>query len=280
MMTMTILEQAQAALEDVAGRTADLLRSLPTAQVPIPGSEWTVRDAAAHLASCDDIYSELANGVPSPIEALVGATGRPVRSGAHYRETVAINSARRLADIPETDPTRLAKLVVDGAQRLIDTTAGRPGDRPVTFHCGFPFTVEGVVCCGLSEHIVHGYDMATALGVPWPIDPGHAALVLYGIAPLFALCVHPETTKGLSVAYEIELRGVGRSLIRFVDGEYRLEPADSGPVDCTISADPVAYLLVGAGRLSLWSAIALGLISAGGRKPELALDFGGLFIYP
>jgi hypothetical protein len=73
---------------------------------------------------------------------------------------------------------------------------------------------------------------------------------------------------------------LGRSVARFIDGEYRLEPADAGPVDCTISADPVAYLLVGAGRLSLWSAIALGLISAGGPRPELALRFNDLFIYP
>jgi uncharacterized protein (TIGR03083 family) len=280
MMTMTILEQAQAALDQVAGRTADLLRGLPTVQVPIPGSDWTVRDTAAHLASYCDVYSELANGVPSPIEALVDANGRPVRSGVHYREVLATNNVRRLADIPETDPTRLAKLIVDGAQRLIDTTAGRPSDRPVTFHCGYPFTVEGLVCCGLSEHIIHSYDMATALGVPWPIDPGHAGLVLYGIAPLFGLCVNPATTAGLTVAFELELRGVGRSVVRFVDGEYRSEPADSGPVDCIISADPVAYLLVGAGRLSLWPAIALGRISAGGQQPELALQFGDLFIYP
>jgi hypothetical protein len=104
--------------------------------------------------------------------------------------------------------------------------------------------------------------------------------VLSAYAPNLGLCVNRETTTGLNVAYEVELRGVGRSVARFVDGEYRLEPPDSGAVDCIISADPVAYLLVGAGRLGLWPAIALGLMSAAGPRPELALGFNDLFIHP
>jgi hypothetical protein len=55
---------------------------------------------------------------------------------------------------------------------------------------------------------------------------------------------------------------------------------DSGPVDCTITADPVAFLLVGSGRLSQWDAIALGLLEAGGDRPELALGFTDLFLFP
>jgi len=273
MQTATILAEAGLALDTVAGRVADLLSSLPDARAAIPGSEWTVREAAAHLAGYSAIYAEIANGAPSPIQA-------PPDDGAMFREVLRVNSAQRLVDLPETDPVRLAQLVVDAAGRLIDTTSGRPDEQPVSFHCGFPLTVAGLVCTSLSEHLLHGYDIASAARVPWPIDPAHAALALHGLAPLFALCVDPQTTRGLTVAYEVELRGVGRSVIRFVDGEYRLESADLGPVDCVISADPIAYLLVGAGRLSRWSAISLGLLSASGSRPELALRFGDLFIYP
>ncbi|MGH9035636.1 MAG: maleylpyruvate isomerase family mycothiol-dependent enzyme, partial [Acidimicrobiia bacterium] len=67
---------------------------------------------------------------------------------------------------------------------------------------------------------------------------------------------------------------------RFIDGLYRVEPADSGPVDGTISADPVAFLLVGSGRLNPVAAVALGLLSTGGEHPELALGFNQLFVYP
>jgi hypothetical protein len=69
-------------------------------------------------------------------------------------------------------------------------------------------------------------------------------------------------------------------IVRFVDGEYRLEGAGSGPVDTTISADPVAFLMVGSGRLSVSGAIALGLLTVGGDRPELAVGFPDLFLYP
>jgi hypothetical protein len=84
----------------------------------------------------------------------------------------------------------------------------------------------------------------------------------------------------LQAAFEVEVRGGGRFVARFDDGTLHLEDPDSGPVDCQISAEPVALLLVAAGRLSQWPAIALGLLSAGGKRPELALGFNDLFVYP
>jgi hypothetical protein len=66
--------------------------------------------------------------------------------------------------------------------------------------------------------------------------------------------------------------------VRFTDGALGVEPP--GPVDVTISADPVAFLLVSAGRLSRYEAIALGLLSAEGRRPELALGLPDLFVNP
>jgi hypothetical protein len=51
-------------------------------------------------------------------------------------------------------------------------------------------------------------------------------------------------------------------------------------VDCTITADPVAFLLVDSGRMSQWAAIAVGLMKADGNRPELALRFNNLFLFP
>jgi hypothetical protein len=273
MTETTILDRARAALGDAAERVAGLLGALPSSDLPIPNSAWTVRDAAAHLVSYCPIYSEIANGVTSPIEG-------PGDDGAALRDLLAVVSRQLLADIPETDPARLAELVLQGAERLIDTTAGRPSDQPVPWHCGEQLSTADLVTVMLGDFILHGYDMATAAGAPWPIDPGDAALVLGAYAPHFGLCVNRATTAGLNVAYEVDLRGAGRLVMRFIDGRYCLEPADVGPVDCVISADPIAYLLVGAGRLGQVPASALGLLSAGGRKPELAARFNDLFIFP
>jgi uncharacterized protein (TIGR03083 family) len=273
MTTTSTLERARTALHSLATRTAELLRSLETADVPIPASEWTVRDAAAHLVNGVGLYCELVNGVASPIEA-------PAGDGPALRDAAATVLRQLLADIPERDPFRLAALVVDGAKRLVDTTAGRRDDQVVRWHSGVPMRLGEVMSIMVGEFVLHGYDMAIAAGRPWPVDQEHAALVLSAYAPIFGMCRNPLTASGVNVACELELRGVGRLVARFVDGEYRLEAAGSCSVDCSISADPVAYLLVVSGRLSQWSAISLGLLSAGGSRPELALRFGELFVYP
>jgi hypothetical protein len=226
-----------------------------------------VREAAIHLMTWPDTYGDIANGMPSPVESLEKAA-------------FAAENAQRIADVPESDPDKLARLMVEGIERFLDTTAGRPGDQQVTWHCGFPIDLATLTSVLLSEQILHGFDMAKATGMPWPIDPDHARLIDVAMAPVFATVLNPATTRGLTVGYDLELRGVGRLTVRFVDGEYRLEPPDSGPVACTISADPVGFLLVGSGRLEQSDAIALGLLSAGGDHPELALGFKDLFVYP
>jgi hypothetical protein len=60
------------------------------------------------------------------------------------------------------------------------------------------------------------------------------------------------------------LRAGDAFTVRFLEGNCHFEPGDSGVVDCTISADPVAFLLVRSGRMTQWEAIALGLYSTKG----------------
>ena len=148
------------------------------------------------------------------------------------------------------------------------------------YHGGSTYHLGGLACILLGEQVIHGYDMATALGQPWPIDPAHAQLVLYGYGPIYGLVLNPETTAGLCAAYGIEMRGGGSLTIRFVDGCYELIEGITGPVDCELSVDPVAFLLVGTGRMSRYEAVALGLLSLGGAKPEMALGLPDLFVYP
>jgi hypothetical protein len=267
MAETTMLHEVRTALAVVSARTTGLVGSLPDTAVPIPGSAWTVREVAVHLAMVGFRYAGMAHGEPNQYPSL------------HPEECARLNDEVN-ADIPESHPGRLASLMHEGTECLLAATAPCDDTQNVLFHGGHVMAIPHLVGTALAEHLVHGFDLAAAVGRPWPIDPHHAALGLFGWSPSCGLCLNPATAAAHTAGYAIELTTGERFTIRFVDGESQLEPFDSGPVDCTITADPVAFLLVGSGRLSQWAAIALGLVEVGGRRPDLALRFNDLFLFP
>lgn len=66
----TILTAARTGLHEQAQRTTDLIRSRPGSAIPVPGSEWTIRELALHLVLSASAYAEMATGSPSPLESL------------------------------------------------------------------------------------------------------------------------------------------------------------------------------------------------------------------
>jgi Mycothiol maleylpyruvate isomerase N-terminal domain/SCP-2 sterol transfer family len=263
----SILEAGRSAIAAVSTDVAALLHSAGSSDIPIPRAEWTVREAAVHLVNFAGVNADVAAGLASPRLSV-------------EKTAVAADNLHRIADVPEADPDKLARLVLEGVDRFLEATAGRSGDVEVTWHCGLKLGLAELAGVELAELILHGYDMASAIRYPWPVNPLHALIVLNGYGPAFGLVVNHERAHGLNAGFGIELRGGPAFTARFVDGQYRVEGPDSGPVDCTMSADPVAFLMIGSGRLDPILAVALGLLSAGGERPELALDFNQLFLYP
>ncbi|MGH9010765.1 MAG: maleylpyruvate isomerase family mycothiol-dependent enzyme [Acidimicrobiia bacterium] len=262
-----LLGHTRDALAGATENVADLIASVPDPMALAHNSLWTVREVAAHLIVGGGVYTDIAQGVPAPYQSVE-------RTYLHAEFT------RRNADIAETDPAKLSRLFVDAMEGFLDATSDSPGDTPVIMHGQNPFTLAGAAGILLGELLLHGYDIATAIGRPWPIDPADTQLVLAAYPPALGFLLNPETTRGLSAGFGIELRGVGEMTVRFTDGAYGLEEAGAAPVDATISADPVAFMMVGTGRLSRYQAIALGLMSVGGDRPDLAIGFQDLFLFP
>ena len=262
-----LLGHTRDAIAGTTERVAVLIASFPDPMALAPDSPWTVRDFAAHLVVAGGVFTDIAQGVPSPFESF---------EPAYHRA----ECTRRNADIAETDPGKLSRLFFDAMEGFLDATSDIPGDTPVVFHGQNPYTVAGAAGILLGEELLHGYDIATAIGRPWPLDPADTEIVLAAYGPVLGWILNPETTRGLSAGFGIELRGVGEMTVRFTDGVYGLEEAGAAPVDATISADPVAFLMVGTCRLSRYQAIALGLMSIGGNRPDLAIGFQDLFLYP
>jgi putative sterol carrier protein len=262
-----MLALARRSVMSATERMADLLASAPDVNALAQRCEWSLREVAAHLITGAPMFTDMSNGIPGPATSL---------DKAYVKDFCE----RRIADVSETDPLKLSRLLLDGVEEFLDTTVDRPGDDPITFQAGLPHTLFGLVGVFLGEVLLHGYDIAAALSRPWPIDAGDAALVLAAYTPLLAVWeIDAERVKDLTAAIGIELRGAGEMTARFTDGSLAIEAA-GGPVDATLSADPVAYLMVGSGRLSRYEAVALGAVTVGGDRADLAFDFPTLFVYP
>ena len=256
--------EANAAIEAAAAQASALIRSIPNPDVPGRRLGWTVGEIATHLVIGCRIYTDWATG-----------RGRPDWGV----DEIAAYNARFIEQLPERSGAALAEMLVEGARSLRDATAGRPGDEPFPWYEGsLPLACAmGIV---LGELLVHGYDIAKSTGRPWAIDPRQASLVIDAMAMVLPRFVNPRTARGVTASYDIRIRRGSRFVARFDQGTLTIGPADSRPVDCHILADPVAFLLVGYGRISQWGPIARGKMLAWGRKPRLGFKFTSLLKKP
>src|SRR5262249_32309954 len=129
--------------------------------------------------------------------------------------------------------------------------------------------------------LVHGWDVATALGQAWTIDPTDARLALGAFPEIMPLIVKDGGASHLTATYEMRIRGSQPYFLVFNDGLLTVSSERSGcRVDCHISAAPSPYLLVSAGRGSQWRPILTGQIVTYGRRPWLANKFKSIFGSP
>lgn len=257
------------AIQGAGARVTALLRSAGDPARPLPRSEWTVGDAAAHLAEGVGSYVAYLSGSTEPWADLSDLPGG----------SVAASNARHLAEVTHRDLAALAGDVDTRLAEVVALTEGRHDDDPVFWH-GLDVSLTTFLSTALAELLVHGLDVARALGRPWPIAAGDARLVADGLVPLLPLLVDRDAARGVRLTYEVRLRGGGRFTLAFRDGAVDARPGGSPAADCRISADPVAFLLVAYGRRSQWSAAATGRLVAWGRKPWVAFRLTSLLVPP
>ena len=164
-----------------------------------------------------------------------------------------------------------------GAPKYLGVASTFDEDALVEIFSGLIVPASGVNATLLGEALVHGYDIAKAEGLPWPIEPEHAILTMTGLVPVMVHFVDRKAAEGVEAGFEIRLRGGPTQYWYVADGELTVEDSPVTPVDCVISADPVTMLLMSYSRIGPFSPSAIGKMRVWGRKPWLALRLGGLF---
>ena len=264
------IAELRRALAAAAERTAQLVRSASDTSTRVPGLTWTVGETAAHLVGGISGYAGFVDGSRDAGDDLAGMPGANTPA-----ERGAIMSARLLEEITERDGDHLADLLASAATRYLKAIEGHRLDEPIVTWTGVAMTVPVMTAALLGELLLHGWDIARAAGARPTIARSEALLVIAGIVALIPEYIDREKTRGLHVTYELRLRGGRRYVVAIDNGTAQIDPPGAR-VDCWISADPVAFLLVGYGRVSQWGQALRGRMLSGGRKTWLGLKFGQL----
>ena len=245
--------QLSASLVAVAERLAGMVRDLPDTDIPIPGSEWTVGEQAAHLAYTNIGLAIMARGLFIPY-----ADG----SSESFREA----NAGSLDGYPDRDGALLAARIVDGARAFVAEADVQPPGEVYQTPMG-TMDLDTFRAYVLTHNLMHGCAMADGLGVPYPFEPHHAAMVWPFVS--HALPIMLDERAGLEGTIELTVEGSFSAAIVLGGGTVRVESMAPGPVDCFMSADPLTFFRVTLRMQSVADAVGRGTLKLRGPRPEL-----------
>lgn len=244
-----------------AARVADVLRALPSGDLPLRRVRWTAAEVGAHLVSLPGRYRRMIDG-PVPVPA-----------------SLADDNGRALAAVPERDPAALADRLTTEVTALLDAL-GPDGDRRVWYFTR-PHTAAGLAGIMLGELLVHGWDLAGAQGrrqsSRWRVPRASAAIALRGVLPAIVLMADPAVAATATGTYHLRLRGADDWTFDVRDGAVTVTPGRPARADLRLSADPSVFLRSGYGLIGGTRAALTGGVVAYGRKPWLANRFARLF---
>ena len=128
--------------------------------------------------------------------------------------------------------------------------------------------------------LVHGWDIATAIGGTWIIDPPDACLSFAATMAVISHFVDQGAAQGFSATYGVQLRRGPIFTLTFVDGRLMATEGRPHHADCRMSVDPVANLLTAYGRVPVWRPVVRGQLISYGRRPWLGPKLSSLLVNP
>lgn len=263
-----------AAFRRSVARSAVLWRRVNRPEQPVPGLRWTAAETAAHVVGDLRDYTQT---LTRHTNGYLTHANRPMQSPS--RLSAAVN-ARHLTEVPERDLSQLAGLLEDAAEAYLGAAAAADTEARIATPNGLIVDAPTMTSLLLGEQLIHGLDIARAAKSRWPIEGGDALAVVPAVLAIAPQYLRPGRAAGVHCSFELRMRGGARYRMVVDNGAAAVGAAAGQNSDCVITADPVAFLLLGYGRIPMWSPVVRGQLRAGGRKPWLAMKFATLLESP
>ncbi|WP_439384066.1 maleylpyruvate isomerase family mycothiol-dependent enzyme [Amycolatopsis lexingtonensis] len=271
-MTVEQWESVRAALPDVGGRFADLVASVPNAHAKSLG-EWSIAETASHVGMIALMYTAMirGDGGPLPLPGLE----EPIDSASV--DTISRMNALALELYPERDPVRLAERLRADIAEVLLVSADLDPEKPVWWLGGSRVPVAGVLAHLVNEMLLHGLDIARALGRPWPIPAPYEAmfleLFLFGMVRNdMGSLLDDATPSSRRIAVEFRSAYTKPGVLALHHGRLRFEEPD-GTADVRLRFDPAVLVPMMFGRISKARAVLTGGVRISGRRPWLLPAF-------
>lgn len=219
-----------------------------------PKSEWTVQQVVAHVLTVARRYQAVAEQ-------------RAYRRAERPRDLKTINQVEideAMAPLP---------VLVDGLRELTsplnDFFDGLTDDRPMfEFHGGALISGLTAQTNWLGELLLHGHDMARAVGEPWELDERDMLLVARGLMQIGSGYLRAGLSARTDICVAIIVPEARPYLIHIHDGigELRARRSDDRPdAVLRLPASILTQLLYQ--RIGPFTAARRGMLIMGGRRP-------------
>jgi len=255
-------------------RFSDLIRASAGNPGAMATRTWTVADSAAHVLSLVTLYVTLfdpdAEKPPVPnLPQLISAT---------TVDTVNQANAVVLANLRDRAPERLARDLDTGLEQLLAVSRGCDPERPLPWLGDSQVPAAGVLAHLVNEFLVHGWDMARALGRDWPMPDADAGLFfeLFLVGTIrHDLGMLLETGSRLSARpISVDFRSAQTAPVLLVLEGRRVRVGDDGEsADARLIFRPARFNLMLFGRTSVAGALLRRDITVGGPRPWLLPAF-------
>ena len=261
------------ALRAAVARSADLWRHIDKPDAPSPGLSWTVAETAAHVVGDLRDYTQ---ALTRHANGYMTHANRPTESPSRLSAKV---NARHLEEVAERNVHRLADMLESSADAYLNAAAAANPSVEIATPNGLVISPATMAALLLGEQLIHGLDISRSANIPWTISAADAFLVIPGVLSVAPQYLRPRRAAGVHISFELRMRG-GAGYRLAVDDGTAVVTAAGEKADCVITADAVAFLLLGYGRISQLSPVLRGQLRPGGRKPWLAMKFGTLLSSP